>query len=262
VVDRARLLTDRVRGKRARAVRALVPNSATIFGHRRLLAMIASARLRLLRPVRPAVASLGSSTRQWPASLVTESVAHTTSAGGPNSATIASEPQRTRRTPDDVVAELVADHLPAMYRVARVLVRDQALAEDVVQDSLLKAWQAASSFRGESSLRSWATRITHNTAISVLRKRREELRDPGTLPEAADQIGAEREVQGRLMVEELWQALDQLDPLTRSIVVLREIEGMAYEDIGEALGIALPTVKTRLFRARRTLAAQLQGVPV
>ena len=116
---------------------------------------------------------------------------------------------------------------------------------------------AAGSLHEDSALRAWALRITHNTAISALRKRREELRDPSTLPESSHGASTDRQVAGRLMVQELMVALDTLDPLTRSIVLLREVEDMPYEEIAEALGVALPTVKTRLFRARKLLAGRL-----
>ncbi len=160
-------------------------------------------------------------------------------------------------SPDEVLRILIADHAPAMYRLARSIMGDGALAEDVVQESLVRAWQAAGSLHDDSALRSWVLRITHNTAISTLRKRREELRDPAMLPERSQGAGTDRQVVGRLMVDELMQALDTLDPLTRSIVILRELEDMPYEDIAGALGIALPTVKTRLFRARKLLAHRL-----
>ena len=162
-------------------------------------------------------------------------------------------------SPDEVLRILITDHAPAMYRLARSIMGDGALAEDVVQESLMKAWQAAGSLHEDSALRSWALRITHNTAISALRKRREELRDPVMLPETSQGAGTDRQVAGRMMVDELLAALDTLDPLTRSIVILREVEDMTYEDIAEALGIALPTVKTRLFRARKLLAHRLSG---
>jgi len=163
-------------------------------------------------------------------------------------------------TADQVLDELIHVHLPTMYRLAKSIVRDSALAEDVVQESLVKAWQAAASFRGDASVRSWALRITHNTAISVLRKRREESRDPALLPERGDAgPSLDRQVHGRLMVEELWAALEHLDPLSRTITVLREVEGMTYEEIAESLDLPLPTVKTRLFRARRHLATSLEG---
>ena len=160
-------------------------------------------------------------------------------------------------SPDEVLRILIADHAPAMYRLARSIMGDGALAEDVVQESLIRAWQASGSLHDDSALRSWVLRITHNTAISTLRKRREELRDPAMLPERSQGAGTERQVAGRLMVDELMTALDTLDPLTRSIVILRELEDMPYEEIAEALGIALPTVKTRLFRARKLLAHRL-----
>lgn len=161
---------------------------------------------------------------------------------------------------DQILQEIIDVHGPAMFRVARSIVHDAALAEDVVQESVLKAWRGFSGYRGDSSLRSWLLRITHNTAISTLRRRREDVRDPSVLPEAStgiDFASPERAVDGRMMVEDLWRALDQLDPVSRTIVVLREIEAMSYEDIVEALDLPLSTIKTRLFRARRQLATAL-----
>lgn len=154
---------------------------------------------------------------------------------------------------------LVREHLDAVYRVALSIVRDSALAEDVAQDALLKAWRALPEFRGDSSMRSWLLRITHNTAISTIRKRREELREPELLPERAHGSSTEGQVMGSMSVDAFELALDALDKLSRSIVVLREIEGMSYEEISETLEVPLPTVKTRLLRARRVLANALEG---
>jgi RNA polymerase sigma-70 factor, ECF subfamily len=159
---------------------------------------------------------------------------------------------------DDMLRILIDEHSPAMFRVAKSIVRDSSLAQDVVQESLFKAWQAATSFRGDSSLKSWALRITHNTAISTLRKRREDIRSPELMPEVDVLHTTDRQVAGRIMVDDLWKALDTLDPLSRTIVILREIEGMSYEDISESLQLPLPTVKTRLFRGRKLLANALQ----
>ena len=162
------------------------------------------------------------------------------------------------QTPEQLLEELVRDHLDAVYRVAYSVVRDSALAEDVSQDAILKAWRALPTFRGDSSLRSWVLRITHNTAISTLRKRREELRDPSLLPEHESVSTTEGEAVGRLSIDAFEDALNQLDDLSRSIVVLREIEGLSYDEISHMLEVPLPTVKTRLLRSRRVLAAALE----
>jgi RNA polymerase sigma-70 factor (ECF subfamily) len=164
----------------------------------------------------------------------------------------------TELTPTEQLESLVKDHLDAVYRVAFSVVRDSALAEDVAQDAILKAWKALPTFRGESSLRSWVLRITHNTAISTLRKRREEVRDPDLLPETASSSSTEHDVVGSMSIDAFEEALNQLDELSRSIVVLREVEGMSYDEVAETLEVPLPTVKTRLLRARRVLATALE----
>jgi RNA polymerase sigma-70 factor (ECF subfamily) len=153
--------------------------------------------------------------------------------------------------------KLVVDHGEAAYRLARSIVGDAALAEDITQDALVKAWLALPSFRGEGSLRSWLLRITHNTAISALRARRAEVTDPADLPETA-RGDVSPEVEGRFTVAAFEEALRTLDPLSRSIVVLREIEGLAYEEIAATLRLSLPLVKTRLLRARRRLQVALE----
>jgi len=163
----------------------------------------------------------------------------------------------TTLTPEEQLEELVRDHLDAVYRVAYSVVRDNSLAEDVAQDAILKAWKALPTFRGDSSLRSWLLRITHNTAISTLRKRREEVRDPDLLPERETSMTTEHQVVDRLSMDAFEKALHQLDDLSRSIVVLREVEGLSYEEIATILEVGLPTVKTRLLRSRRVLAAAL-----
>jgi|UPI000687BACF RNA polymerase sigma-70 factor, ECF subfamily len=154
-------------------------------------------------------------------------------------------------------ALIVEEHSAAVYRLARSVVRDPALADDVTQDTFIKVWKHLDSFRGESSLRSWILRIAHNTAVSTLRKIRDSATDPAKLPEVSDPIGTTRVVEGRIAADELRDALEELDELTRSIVVLREVEGMSYDDIASTLDVPIPTVKTRLLRARRRLATML-----
>lgn len=179
----------------------------------------------------------------------------TTGTTGPPTAGTHSEP------PGAVLQleELMLEHAEAAYRVALSVTRNPHLAEDVTQDAMLKAWQALPTFRGDSPLRNWVLRITRNTAISALRKRRELLHDPAELPEKPTEHSVERQAHGRMALDAFETALHELDELTRSIVVLREVEAMSYADIAQLLEVPLPTVKTRLLRARRQLASSLEG---
>jgi RNA polymerase sigma-70 factor (ECF subfamily) len=155
--------------------------------------------------------------------------------------------------------QLVRDHWAPVFRVVRALVRDHALAEDITQEALLKAWKGLATFRGESSLRTWILRIAHNTAISTLRKRQPEPREPWNLPEHPFPAQTSDLVVDDMMMEQFQRALGELPPATRSIVVLREVEGRSYEEIAEIVRLPLSTVRTRLFRARKELARALKG---
>lgn len=178
------------------------------------------------------------------------------------------EPPVTGETPivkgpfaveDLSMEELVREHADAVYRVALSVTRNPILAEDASQDALIKAWQALPSFRGDAPLRNWILRITHNTAITLLRKRRDELRDPNELPDTISHRTVESQVHDRMALDRFELALQDLDPLSRSIVVLREVEGLSYDEICDVLELPMPTVKTRLLRARRQLAIALDG---
>ncbi len=163
--------------------------------------------------------------------------------------------------PATALAELTRRHADAVYRVALSVTRNHEQAEDVAQDALLKAWQGLPSFRSEAPVKNWLLRITHNTAISALRRRRDVQLDPRDLPEvpAPAHTSVEARVEARVSIGAFEEALQQLDELSRSVVVLREVEGLSYEEISHVLDVPLPTVKTRLLRARRLLSVALEG---
>lgn len=158
-------------------------------------------------------------------------------------------------TLDRSLRALVDEHSDACYRLAVSIVADRALAEDVVQEAMIKAWRSLAGFRGESSQRTWVLRITHNCAIDAIRRRREQLTAPEDLPEGGSGAGEDpaARVAGRDDLAVLGAALSALDATSRSIVVLREVEGLSYAEIAEALQLPVATVKTRLLRARRAL---------
>lgn len=156
--------------------------------------------------------------------------------------------------------DLVVEHGDAVYRLAMSIVRDNALAEDIAQDTMVKAWLALPTLRSDTSLRSWVLRIAHNTAISTLRTRRAVVVDPQEMPDQSTvpERSVENRVQGGEVINDFVAALDDLDDLSRSIVVLREVEDLSYDEIADVLNIPLPTVKTRLLRSRRKLGSALR----
>ncbi len=174
-------------------------------------------------------------------------------------------PRRHRRPPDDrrpaldrQLRELIDEHADAVFRVAYGILHDRGLAEDVVQETMVKAWESLGDFRGDASVRTWVLRIAHNTAISSLRRRRDRAVAPEDLPErpGGDETSARAAALDGLA--SVRAALDQLDEVSRTIVVLREVEGLSYQQIADALEVPVPTVKTRLLRARRALQAAVE----
>ena len=151
-------------------------------------------------------------------------------------------------------------HWPRAFRAAYLVTHDRAAAEDIAQETMMKAWLALPTLRDQGSMRSWVLRIANNTAISTLRARRAIAVDPHELPEAEAPVerSVESRVQSDAVVGEFVAALDTLDELSRSIVVLREVEGLSYDEIAAVLNVPLPTVKTRLLRARRRLSSTLK----
>lgn len=158
-----------------------------------------------------------------------------------------------------ILARLIEQFGTDIYRLARSIVSDEALANDVVQETLLRAWGSMDRWPEGDVPRAWLLKVARNQAISMLRKRRDEPMEPESLTNVATSDRSTADVvNDRVAVERFWAALESLDPQTRSIVVMREISDLSYEEISEVLNLPLPTVKTRLFRARRKLQTILE----
>jgi len=166
-------------------------------------------------------------------------------------------PATSRHQSDVLLRALIDEHSGSVYRLARSVVKDPGLADDVTQETFIKVWKHLDDFRGEGSLRGWILRIAHRESIAALRRRRESATDPDDLAQPPDPIGVSQVVEGRFAFDGFREALDSLDELSRAVLVLREVEGMSYEDIAGLLDVPLPTVKTRLLRARRTMQIEL-----
>lgn len=152
---------------------------------------------------------------------------------------------------------LVETQAARLYRVAFAVVRDSHLAEDVVQDTIIKAWQNFDSFRGEGSLDGWLSSIAHRTAVSSLRRVRDTATDPTDLHDAASAVDLETTSLVAQDAAAVFRAIDELDELSRRIILLREVDGLPYADIADRLDLTVSTVKTRLLRARRDVQRRL-----
>jgi RNA polymerase sigma-70 factor (ECF subfamily) len=178
----------------------------------------------------------------------------------------------------DLVARVVAGRAEAfrviiqrynrrLYRVARGVVRDDAEAEDVLQEAYVRAFAALPRFRAESTLSTWLTRIVMNEAIGRLRLKRREgeleaaaengdlrvIMFPGVTASPDPETAAARGQVRRL----LEQAVDDLPEPFRLVFVMRDIEDLSTEETATSLSIRPETVKTRLHRARRLLREAL-----
>lgn len=160
---------------------------------------------------------------------------------------------------------MVLPHLNAAYGLARYLMRNDADAEDVVQESLLRALRYFGGFRGEgaSQARAWVLTIVRNMASTWRHRRRA---DASTMEFDetihSEAIAAEHpgsELARRDRRETLAQALDRLPRDLREVIVLREIEGLSYKEIGEVVEVPIGTVMSRLSRARKRLQQALAG---
>ena len=166
--------------------------------------------------------------------------------------------------------ELMRQHNTALFRAARAIVRDDADAEDVLQEAYLSAYRHLPEFRGEARLSTWLTRIVINQELGRLRSRRRDNvvallddRPPGSTesmeqamdddPRTSPEGGAMRAELRRLLETKI----DALPLAFRTAFILREVEEMTIEEAAECLAIPAATVRTRVFRARAMLRESL-----
>ena len=159
--------------------------------------------------------------------------------------------------------ELVRRYRRSVYNLVRASSAGDSDAEDLVQDIFVRAYRAIGSFRGESSFRSWLYRI----AINVVRSHRDRRRltsgagslrveDSGALEDIAAPEDVEASLDRRRAID---RALATLSEDQRLLIVLRDVEGLTYDELAKVVKIPRGTVDSRLFRARQRLRASLEG---
>jgi len=160
-------------------------------------------------------------------------------------------------------------HLDALYRVALRLTGNAADADDLVQETMLKAYRAWDQYEKGTNAKGWLLTILRNSFINEYRRR---TRHPETVdvdtiePFAVFGDVQEDDPQGaffdQIVDDEVLKAIDELPVAFRETLVLSDVEGMSYQEIGKILGVPVGTVKSRLFRARQALQGKLYGYAV
>jgi RNA polymerase sigma-70 factor (ECF subfamily) len=166
-------------------------------------------------------------------------------------------------------AELVSEHERMVFQLALNLLGDREEALEVSQEVFLRVFRTIHRFRGQSALRTWVFRIVINQARNRQRWWRRRARRQqvslddhiaahGELPARTDESAPDRALDRKEIAQRLWQALEGLPFEERTAIVLREVDGLSYDDIAYSLGVTLGTVKARLTRARRMLREALK----
>ena len=157
--------------------------------------------------------------------------------------------------------QVVHEHAPGLFRLACALVRNSTDAEDVLQETFLGAWERWGAFEGRSSVRTWLTqillrRVARHRRYGRIRKLVSldaGWNEGANWREAEAEADSPQRVQARLDVAAM---LNALSPKLREVIVLRDLDGMTYDEIAEALSVPRGTVESRLYRARQTLKRQ------
>ena len=167
---------------------------------------------------------------------------------------------------------LVNRYKDRIYSYVSRMLHDPIEAEDIAQETFVRAFQSLPHFRGASSLQTWLYRIASNLVIDSVRrqKRREDNALSLDAPVDTDDGDMQRELaderrgpaelaESSVIQEEVRSAVARISPKLRPVLVMYDLQGMSYQEIAEILGCPLGTVKSRLFNARAQLKEQLEG---
>ena len=172
---------------------------------------------------------------------------------------------RARRGDHEAFAQLVRRYSARLLATSRRILRNSADAEDNVQNVLVKAYTNLRQFHENALLSTWLTRITINEALMKLRSSAAERHRLDSVSESAGKRAMERatwriNTEAQCIARELaFKAVQSISPALRDVFVLYAVEGWTQKELSSTQGVALQTVKTRIFRARRKMRAHLEG---
>jgi RNA polymerase sigma-70 factor (ECF subfamily) len=154
-------------------------------------------------------------------------------------------------------ADSIVELIPRLRRYARALAGERIAADDLVQDTLERAWSKLHLYRRGTDLRAWLFTVMHNVYVNQLRASRPTAPLDEEMAELAQPV---RETDA-LVLRDLDAAIRRLPPDQREVLLLVALEEMSYEEAAGALGVPIGTVMSRLARAREKLRAMLSGLP-
>jgi RNA polymerase sigma-70 factor (ECF subfamily) len=194
----------------------------------------------------------------------------------------AAAPQPAARSDEELVArarqkdfaafeELLDRYEDKVFRLAYRFVRNESEAKEILQDTFLLIWRKLDTFKGDAQFSSWVYRVAANTALMRLRSQRRHpeisteelpsgyLDQNRNLPAAGENWSRrpDDELQSKELRGHIQEAVDALPDLYRTVFLIRDVEGLSTEETAEVLGVSIPTVKTRLHRARLALRAAI-----
>ena len=155
-------------------------------------------------------------------------------------------------------AQRLVELIPRLRRYARALVGERTNADDLVQDTLERAWAKLHLYRRGTDLRAWLFTVMHNVHVNRIRATRST--DP--LDDEMPELAQRATQSDALMVRDLDRAIARLPADQRAVLLLVTLEEMSYEEVARTLGIPIGTVMSRLSRAREKLRALMAGQPV
>ena len=157
----------------------------------------------------------------------------------------------------EAFGELIRRHQDFVYGAALRIVRNPVMAQDLAQETFIRAHRALSGFRGQAQVRSWLYRIATNLALNAVQRRKEYPAE--TLPDKPARQDPVSDAENRALRRDLEEAIAELPEKLKKPLVLREFEHMSYQEIAEVMDLPLNTVRTRILRARRALREKLEA---
>ena len=155
--------------------------------------------------------------------------------------------------------DLIVEHIPRLRRYARALMHDPQAADDLVQDTLERAWTKRDLWRGGSDLRAWLFTVMHNVFVNQFH-RNAAAPIMAELDDAPQAIGS-ASAEDAITLRDLSNALTRLSPDLREVLFLVGVEQLSYQQVAQLLGIPIGTVMSRLSRGRERLRLLLAGEP-